>query len=280
MLTIAKHALRVLLRSVGLEIRRLPLTGFPEHTYSNLDEQSLIRKYLDQLVVKSRYCVDIGASDGVAMSNSFALYKEGWGGIAVECDAGKFSSLAGTYVNFRNINLAKCTITPENILPLLSAFDIPEGFGFLTLDIDGYDYFVLDQILTKYRPTLICAEINEKIPPPVKFTVKWKPEYTWHGDHFYGQSISQLHMLCTRHDYALVELHYNSVFLIPIERSPKHSLTAEEAYRTGYLNRTDRKEKFPWNDNMEDLLHMQPEQALSFIHGFFDKYKGMFDCSI
>jgi hypothetical protein len=280
MLSKAKRALRVLLRSVGLEIRRLPSTDSLERIYSNLDEQSLVKRYLDELVVESKYCVDIGASDGVTMSNSFPLYREGWNGLAVECDAGKFSSLASTYVSFRNVDLAKCTVTPANVLLLLAASDVPERFGLLTLDIDGYDYFVLDQILTKYRPTLICAEINEKIPPPVKFTVKWEPEYTWQEDHFYGQSISQLHMLCTRHNYALVELHYNNAFLIPTERSRKPSLTAEEAYQSGYLNRPDRKEKFPWNDNMEDLLHMQPEQALAFIDMFFDKYKGMFDCSI
>jgi hypothetical protein len=138
----------------------------------------------------------------------------------------------------------------------------------------------LEQILTKYRPRLICAEINEKIPPPIKFTVKWNPAYAWAGDHFYGQSISQLHMLCTRTNYALVELHYNNAFLVPLECNPKSKLSPEEAYQSGYLNKPDRKDKFPWNSNMEDLLHMQPEQALAFIDAFFDKYKGMFDSSI
>jgi hypothetical protein len=88
-------------------------------------------------------------------------------------------------------------------------------------------------------------------------------------------------MLATKHQYALVELHYNNAFLIPLEYNPKLSLTPEEAYQSGYLGKPDRKKKFPWNDNMEDLLNIQqPEEALIFINRFFDKYKGMFDASI
>jgi hypothetical protein len=63
-------------------------------------------------------------------------------------------------------------VTPNNVVSLLLANDTPKEFAFLNLDLDGYDYFVLEQILTHYRPKLICKEINEKIPPPIKFSVK------------------------------------------------------------------------------------------------------------
>ena len=53
--------------------------------------------------------------------------------------------------------------------------------------------------LSDYRPRLICSEINEKIPPPIKFTVKYSPNHYWQGDHFYGQSISQLYKLCKKY---------------------------------------------------------------------------------
>lgn len=250
------------------------------YIYSFNDEQSIIFGYLSALNLGKGYCIDIAASDGISMSNTYSLYKDGWSGLAVECDARKFSSLASNYVNFQNVNLAKFMVTPKNILSLLSANEIPEKFEFLNLDIDGYDYYVLEQILGSYRPKLICTEINEKIPPPIKFTVKWNPDYAWAEDHFYGQSISQLHMLAREHQYALVELHYNNAFLIPLEHCPISSLTPEQAYQFGYLDKPDRKRKFPWNANMEDVLHMNPDDALTFINMFFSKYKGLFEASI
>ncbi len=102
------------------------------------------------------------------------------------------------------------------------------------IDIDGYDYFVLDELLSSFRPAIICAEINEVIPPPIKFTVKLHPSYVWGENHFLGQSICQLSLLCKKYDYILVELHYNNAFLVPKELNPFTPLTPEDAYIKGY----------------------------------------------
>lgn len=279
MLRKVKTTLRDGFRTAGLDVRRWPRarsTG----VYSNLDEQRVIQQTLDGLPAAQKYCVDIGASDGVSMSNSYALYRAGWNGLAVECDPRKFATLAAVHDASPTIHLAKCMVTPVNVLALLQANDVPETFGFLSLDIDGYDYFVLDVLLSQYRPALICAEINEKIPPPICFTVSWNPDYFWRGDHFFGQSIAQVGLLCERHRYALVELHYNNVFLVPVELASRPGLSPEEAYRTGYLNQPDRKEKFPWNQNVEDWLHLPPAEVLAAIQAFFEPYRGKFEASI
>lgn len=247
--------------------------------FSNLDEQSLIYKYVDELKIKDKYCVDIAASDGVSMSNTYALFRDGWKGLAVEYDPQKFSKLSRSYRKFLDVDLANRKVTPLNVTSLLNDHNVPVKFGFLSLDIDGYDYFVLEQILGEFRPALICTEINEKIPPPLKFTVKWDPKYAWNEDHFYGQSISQLHLLCTQFKYALVELNYNNAFLIPQEVNVYPELTPEEAYRKGYQEQSDRKKKFPWNDNMEEILSLPPEEAKKFVNSFFSKYQGQFECS-
>ena len=248
--------------------------------YSHFDEQIVIKKYIRGLKIEHRLCVDIAAGNGVTMSNAYALFLEGWEGLAVEFDAKKFASLANAYRRFPGVNLAKCKVTPPNIVSLLKANELPADFGFLNLDIDGYDYFVLEQMLAEFRPSLICVEINEKIPPPLKFTVKWNPDYFWKGDHFYGQSISQLYSLCPVFRYSLVELHYNNAFLVPSEICRYPALTPEEAYQNGYLNQPDRTERFPWNANMEELLTLPPEDIVAFLNRLFSDRKGEFLCSM
>jgi len=281
MLKTIKSLAHRLLKNYGLEIRPIQPDNINSvSSFSNLDEQSSILTYVHQLTPQSKFCVDIGASDGVSMSNTYTLFRDGWEGLAVEYDAQKFSSLAHSYVKFSGVNLAKCKVTPVNGCALLEGNQVPEKFGFFSLDIDGYDYFVLQQILSKFRPSLICAEINEKIPPPIKFTVNWDPEYVWAADHFYGQSISQLYILCTQYQYSMVELHYNNAFLIPEEINIYPSLTPEEAYTKGYLEQPDRKEKFPWNANVEELLGLSPQEAVDFVNKFFQKYEGKFVCSL
>lgn len=278
---IAKAVTNRSLKALGLELR--PTAGAIRSSgriFSNLDEETLITKHLAEACIERGFCVDIAASDGVTMSNTYALYKARWSGLAVECDPTKFSSLAHAYSVFPNVALAKCIVTPDNILALLAMVNTPERFDFLNLDIDGYDFFVLREILSRFRPALICVEINEKIPPPLKFTVRWDPKYCWSNDHFYGQSISMLYDLCIQHRYALVDLHYNNAFLVPVESNPKRSLGPEEAYREGYLEKPDRQEKFPWNATVEEVLHLPPDQAVAYLNALFEKHAGMYDLSL
>ncbi len=77
-----------------------------------------------------------------------------------------------------------------------------------------------------------------------------------------------------------MELHYNNAFLIPRELSRGPALSDEQAYRSGYLEKPDRRSKFPWDGDMEALLHMKPEEALAFLNTHFEKYKGLFDASL
>lgn len=251
-----------------------------DNQYSHIDEESVIQKYLRVLKLDNGFSVDIAASDGITMSNTYSLFKRGWSGLAVECDEVKFAKLKSAYSNFSSVKLSNSMVTPENVLSVLSENGVPKEFDFLSFDIDGYDYHVLDQMLSAYRPKLICAEINEKVPPPIKFSVNFDKSYFWDGTHFFGMSISKVAELCSKHNYSLVELHYNNVFMIPNEICPFKCLSAEAAYSDGYKNRIDRHEKFHWNKDMETVLNLNPTDALTFINNRFSKYLGRFEAQI
>jgi hypothetical protein len=245
-------------------------------TYSFQEEEVVIRKYLNDLTLENNFCVDIAASDGISMSNTYSLFKAGWEGIAVEFDPIKFAKLAHSYSAFTNVSLLKTKVIPENVVSILKSCMCPEDFALLNLDIDSYDYFVLDTMLDAFRPRLICVEINEKVPPPIKFTVTYDSNHVWAEDHFYGQSISKCHELCVKHKYDIVELHYNNLFIVPREINKFAPLSPEAAYDAGYRNRADRKEKFPWNSDMEDLLTMGKNDALQFLKTKFAAYDGKY----
>ncbi|HUR23453.1 MAG TPA: hypothetical protein VMZ73_06240 [Acidimicrobiales bacterium] len=261
--------LRARLRPVVRELRDRGRSG-----YSNTGEDMVIDRLLAG-VDGPQFCVDIGAGDGRTMSNLLALFERGWRGLSVEMDGESFKSLAALHARFPGSSLYRGRIDPDNVLEVLRAARTPADFGVLSLDIDGYDFFVLDRLLTSYRPAIICTEVNEKIPPPLRFTVLYSPTYSWDQNHFYGQSTSQLNILCERYGYAIVELQYNNAFLMPADLAPS-SLTPEEAYRSGYADRHDRRAKFPWNADMEELQILAPDHAVEFLRARFAKYEGMY----
>jgi hypothetical protein len=215
------------------------------------------------------------------MSNTFALFNSGYAGVAVEYNPERFAKLADWYQFFPDAKLLRCKALPSNIVALLQTAETPKNFGFLNLDVDSYDYFILEQMLTEYRPSLMCIEINERIPYPIKFTVNFHPTHFWKEDHFFGQSLAQLHDLCTANDYELVELAYNNAFYVPKELNTFGTIDPAKAYQKGFVEKTDRIAKFPKNQEVEPLLTMPTAEAIEWLKNNFDQnYKGMYSLSV
>jgi hypothetical protein len=250
--------------------------------FSNFDEEQILRQYIDALLPHThapRTAVDLGAGDGVKGSNTFALFSAGWRGLGVECDTWRARKLAKTYERLAGVAARHARVTPQSVVALLAEHHVAREFDVLSLDIDSYDYLVLDAILSHFRPRIVVTEINEKIPPPVRFHVKYDPEFRLQH-HFYGYSIASLADLCARHGYAIMELEYNNAFLAPHELCGGETGSVEEIYRKGYLARTDRAKKFTSNHDVDILHSMTPQAALKFIDHFFARHRGKYELSL
>lgn len=269
-----------ILRHVGYQARRgtLPLRS---SGFSCFNEEQILQKYIDELLPADnpQTAIDIGAGDGRTGSNTLALFKNGWRGIGVEGDARKAEKLARVYRQLPDVAVSHQKVTPHNVVALLEEHGVEKDFSVLSLDIDSYDYWVLDAILERYRPGIVVTEINEKIPPPIKFKVSYDPDFQLR-EHFFGYSIACLKDLCAHHDYALLDLEYNNAFLAPAELAGKRAIPVETAYRRGYLDRPDRREKFSRNENMEALHTLNPEEGLRFIRKFFSQFEGKYELSV
>ena len=91
--------------------------------------------------LKNKFFVEFGAIDGVTLSNTFLLRTEKeWNGLLLD----------GLYEN-ASINLHKRFITRENIISLFEEFNVPYDLDFLSVDVDGMDFHILKEILSKYK---------------------------------------------------------------------------------------------------------------------------------
>lgn len=249
--------------------------------FSRFGEDRIIAKLTAELLPAGhgRTAVDIGAGDGVRWSNTYALFAGGWKGVGIEAGSRKFRKLERAYRYYSDVSACNDRATPEGIASLLRSYGIEKDFEVLSLDIDGNDYWVLKAILAEFRPRLIVTEINEKIPPPIRFIAKYDPDFQLRH-HFYGFSIMSLADLCRQFDYAIVELEYNNAFLAPKELAGARAIDPETAYRQGYLDRRDRKEKFPLNFDLEAVHSLGPAEALDHLNDFYAKERGKYFLSL
>lgn len=245
--------------------------------FSHSSEERILGRYIAELLPQDhpKTVVDIGAGNGVRWSNTYSLFRSGWKGVGIEADSRKFSRLERAYKNLPEAHASHCTVDPDNIVPLLSSMGIERNLSVLSLDIDGNDYWVLKAILREYRPTLIVTEINEKIPPPLRFLFKYAPNSQLRH-HFFGYSIAVLEDLCEELDYGILELEYNNAFIAPRELQGAGFVKADTAYARGYRDRPDRKERFALNLDMEVLHSLTPVQGIEFLRDFYARESGKY----
>lgn len=220
----------------------------------------------------NRFCVDLGAGDGQNGSNTFLLLLNGWQGLAIEQEPRYFAAMQKTYQEWGlQAQWLNQSITPENINLLLATQAVPAEFAFLSLDIDSWDYWVLKALLQHYRPWLICTEINETIPPPLRFTQTAEAE-PHAPSHFFGYSLALLADLAQAHSYDLVGLDFNNAFLVA--REVNHFwpvLNAEEAYLNYRQN-----PRPEYNADMEPLLSLEKNSAQAFVQRHFEAFTGQY----
>ncbi|MEZ0372995.1 MAG: hypothetical protein ACAI44_28145 [Candidatus Sericytochromatia bacterium] len=263
------------------QLKRICVEGSEQLKYQPSPHAEKIQQCLQSLGITSGTCVDIGAFDGVNHSNTFQLFQAGWSGLALEYEYCRFASLAHTYRAFPNVDLARVQVTPDNVCLLLQAHGIPHNFDFLSLDIDSYDYYVLAALLENFRPTLIMTEINEVIPPPVKFAVKYDRDFRFDvNKRFYGQSLAQLHELCQRKRYTILDMYYMDVVLIDTDYLEGEAPSLEDIYNRGLLTRglPDYYANYPFD--VRKLLAASPEQALELVCQGYGEFAGQFVCSL
>lgn len=168
-------------------------TQVTEGAYSQFGEESLWDFIFSNIGVTNKYLVDFGAGGlGSQMSNSRSLIERGWTGLRMDGEPDP------------DTDIKKEFITKENIIDLFKKYNVPVEFDFLSIDIDGNDYWVLDELLTKYAPRLICAEFNGTIPKGVSKAIKYNPNHVWANNDYYGFSFEAGKKLGHKHDYTVI----------------------------------------------------------------------------
>ena len=120
-------------------------------------------------------------------------------------------------------------------------------------------------------------EINEKIPPPIYFNVKYDQEHFWQGDHFFGCSLTAAIEEFSKFDYLLAEFRLNNAIFVNLIKFPELTpKNASIAYEEGYKSIKNRKELFKYNHDVEILHELNNDEKIVFINNLFKKYKNSY----
>lgn len=147
--------------------------------YSQNGEDGIIAYIFSRLNIVKGSFIDVGAWDGIHLSNTFPLFTKGWEGIYIEADRDKFQRLNNNFKRFNHkVKLVNQIVgfTENNGLDSIienSNFK-NKNFDFMSLYVDGLEYNVFKAI-NIYLPKVICINVNpghsplfnRELPPEV-----------------------------------------------------------------------------------------------------------------
>lgn len=219
--------------------RRDGLIQFAKDIKSQNGEDGIIEKIFELLPKPTRnhrVCVDVGAWDGKHLSNTFALLvdtsqqdggnavKDEWKGLLIEADADRFEELRGLHEPLGNtcldVTVTSSTESPDSLVAILLNHQdtIPHDFDFLSIDVDGSDYWLLRDLWvhTQFRPAVVCIEANPTMPNDLIY-IPPRDDALRHG-----ASVAALVELATQHGYVLVETTVYNCFFVRQELYHNH----------------------------------------------------------
>lgn len=155
--------------------------------------------YVDRIVrvtgIYNRFCVEVGAGDGYGGSNTFH-FRNAYGWECVMFDKSYSNHAIGLYQRL---------LTVENTISTFEEFHVPDKFDFLSIDIDGNDYWILKEILSAYSPRIIQLEMNPNFEPHESLALKYDPNCPGRDtEKGFGASPLAFKKLGDRHGYTVV----------------------------------------------------------------------------
>ena len=175
-----------------------------EFKYTSQNNEDGIIEYIFNKIPNNKNFVEIGF--GFYEFNSLNLIKKGWVGKLIDIDKDECLAL-NKLMNFffpkARVEIINKRVLKDNINYLVYSGFNEQIIDFLSLDIDGNDYWVLKE-LNVQNINVICCEYNNYLGNDVKKTIPYTPDHVFQNDGCNGASLGAMTDLLESKGFVLI----------------------------------------------------------------------------
>ncbi len=152
------------------------LNRHEKHVTSQFGEDGIIEKIFEVIGTTDKFYLEFGATG--EDDNTTNLRK-----------AHDFTGVL--WGNFNNV-----FVTVENVGDLCKEYNVPREFDFMSIDIDGNDWYIWKEISKYVRPRVVCIEYNGEFLPDDDRLIVYDPEFKWDlKSKYFGASLKAVYTL-------------------------------------------------------------------------------------
>lgn len=184
------------------------LSDYEFKIFSQWGEDGIIQFLINNIKINNKTFIEFGIEDFFESNCRFLLQKDNWNGFVIDGSIQNIQRLKNSYFYWMHSLNAICSfITKENINELLSMSGFDKDVGILSIDIDGVDYFVLEN-LTDWTPRILIVEYNSIFginkPVSVPYSSTFIRNKFHYSNLYYGASLPAFVYLASKMNMALV----------------------------------------------------------------------------
>lgn len=194
-------------------------TGF--RVFSQFEEDGKLLFIFSVIGMSKKVFVEIGSDDGINSNSANLYFNFGWHGLFLDINPRSVKRGINFYNKYPHPLCYKpkfvCSkVTRENINQLIENAGFKGDIGLLSIDIDGYDYWIWDAIEV-ISPQVVIIETHNEFGLN-NIVVPYDPNYVYPGKHpqYHGAFPVAMNKLANRKGYRLVganELGVNFIFV-------------------------------------------------------------------
>lgn len=192
-------------------VRDLPADGLWDaefRVFSQFGEDGIIQFLVQRVAIENQIFVEFGVQDYSESNTRFLLTHDNWRGLILDGDNAHVTFARATGLDWQyGLDALRAFVDRENINGLLRDAGIEGDIGLLSIDIDGNDYWVLEQI-DAVSARILIVEYNSTWGPEAAVTVPYAPDFERARAHpsnlYWGASLAALTRLADHRGYALV----------------------------------------------------------------------------
>eukprot|EP00929_Paragymnodinium_shiwhaense_P084036 TRINITY_DN44919_c0_g1_i2.p1 TRINITY_DN44919_c0_g1~~TRINITY_DN44919_c0_g1_i2.p1 ORF type:complete len:352 (-),score=23.52 TRINITY_DN44919_c0_g1_i2:140-1195(-) len=176
-----------------------------KHVYSQFGEDGMLEYIFEQLPTIPKTFFEIGAH--LKEANTLLLREKGWEGWCIDATT-----------ESKDLKFAAFYIRMETVGAVLNHLSVPRHLGFLSVDVDSFEYLLMRALLAHVTPELILVEYNYEWPSNERYCTPPNSYLRLLCGVCWGSSLAAMVDLLKRpeYDYHLVAvsgLPHNAFFL-------------------------------------------------------------------
>jgi hypothetical protein len=183
--------------------------------FSQWGEDGIIQWIIASIPNPIPVFIEFGVENYTESNTRFLLMHNNWSGLIMDGSSANMDYVRNQAIYWRHdLRAIDAFINRDNIDSLISSGKLPHEIGILSVDLDGVDYWVLENIKS-VDPQIIICEINGVFGGALPVTVPYSEDFQRLSAHYSGQyfgaSLKAMELMLGKKGYSLIGVNSNTV---------------------------------------------------------------------